>query len=147
MTRINVFRTSKLFSRLFIILGLLFSIFGILLFIKSLSDGFDTRFPSGDWNSVTFIVQGLLFGAMGFGNLMVKKYFIEWDEFELRFFLPDTKKVEIIKLSEIVSVNIRLFEIQLNLQGKTRTLDLNNLQFEDLRKIKDHFESLNKKSI
>ncbi len=147
MTKINVFRTSKLLSRIFIILGLFFSIIGILLFIKSLSVGFDTRFPSGDWNSVTFIVQGLLFVAMGVGNLMVKKYFKEWDEYELHFFLPDTKKVEIIKLSEIVSVNIRLFEIQLNLQDRTRTLDLNNLQFEDLRKIKDHFESLNKKSI
>jgi hypothetical protein len=86
-----VFRTSKLFSRLFIILGCLFAIIGILLFINSLSDGFDTRFPSGDWNSVIFIVQGLLFVAMGVGNLMVKKYFIEWDEIELRFLLHDTK--------------------------------------------------------
>ena len=146
MTRINVFRTSKLFSRLFIILGCLFTIIGILLFIKSLSDGFDTRFPSGDWNSVTFIVQGLLFVAMGIGNLMVKKYFIEWDEIELRFLLPNSKKIEVINLTDIISVEIKLYEIQLNLQDRVRTLDLNNLQFEDLRKIKEHFESLNKKN-
>jgi hypothetical protein len=146
MTRINVFRTSKLFSRLFIILGCIFAIFGILLFIKSLSDGFDTRFPSGDWNSVTFFVQGLLFITMGVGNLMVKKYFIEWDDIELRFLLPKTKKIEVIKLSDIVSVNIKLFEIQLNLQDRIKTLDLSKLQFEDLKKIKEQFESFNKKS-
>jgi len=146
MTRINVFKSSKLFSRLFIILGCIFAILGILLFIKAISNGFDTHFPSGDWNSLTFMIQGLLFIMMGVWNLLVKKYFIEWNEDELRIFLPDTKKVEIIKLSEIVSVNIRLFEIQLNLHDRIRTLDLNNLQFEDLRKIKEHFESFNKKS-
>jgi len=126
-------------------LGCSFSIIGILLLIKAISNGFDSHFPSGDWNSLIFIIQGLLFIIMGAGNLLVKKYFIEWNEDELRFFLPDTKKVEIIKLSEIVSVNIRLFEIQLNLHDRIRILDLNNLQFEDLRKIKEHFESLNKK--
>lgn len=146
MTRINVFKSSKLFSRLFIILGCIFAILGILLFIKAISNGFDTHFPSGDWNSLTFMIQGLLFIMMGVWNLLVKKYFIEWNEDELRIFLPDTKKVEIIKLSEIVSVNIRLFEIQLNLHDRIRTLDLNNLQFEDLRKIKEHFESFNKKT-
>ena len=146
MTRINVFKSSKLFSRLFIILGCIFAILGILLFIKAISNGFDTHFPSSDWNSLTFMIQGLLFIMMGVWNLLVKKYFIEWNEDELRIFLPDTKKVEIIKLSEIVSVNIRLFEIQLNLHDRIRTLDLNNLQFEDLRKIKEHFESFNKKS-
>jgi len=144
MTRINVFKTSKLFYRLFIILGGTFVIIGVLLLLKSLSDGFDTHFPSGNWNSVTFIIQGLLFVAMGVGNILVKKYFIQWDENELRFLLPDTKKIEIIKLSEIVSVNIKLFEIQIKMQDRMRTIDLSNLQFEDLKKIKEQFDSYNK---
>jgi len=144
MTRINVFKTSKLFYRLFIILGGTFVIIGVLLLLKSLSVGFDTHFPSGDWNSVTFIIQGLLFVAMGVGNILVKRYFIQWDENELRFLLPDTKKIEIIKLSEIVSVNIKLFEIQIKMQDRMRTIDLSNLQFEDLKKIKEQFDSYNK---
>ena len=146
LVRLSVFKTSKLFSRLFIILGCLFLIIGVFLFIKSLSTGFDTRFPSGDWNSVISFIQGLLFIAMGVGNLMVKKYFIEWDGIELRFFLPNSKKIEVIKISDIVSVNIKLFEIQLNLQDRIKTLDLSNLHFEDLKKIKEQFESFKKKS-
>jgi hypothetical protein len=142
MTRINVFKTSTTFSRFFIILGSIFTVLGILLIIKALINGFNTKFPSGDWNSVFFTIQGLLFIIMGAGNLSVRKYYIEWDDNELKFLLPDTKRVETIKLGDIISVRIRLFEIELKLPDKTRTLDLNNLQFEDLKKIKEKFENI-----
>jgi hypothetical protein len=79
---------------------------------------------------------------MGAGNLSVRKYYIEWDDNELKLLLPYTKKLETIKLGDIISVAIRLFEIELKLPDKTRTLDLNNLQFEDLKKIKEKFEDI-----
>lgn len=142
MNRINVFKTSTVFSKFFIVFGAIFTTLGLLLLIKALSGGFNTRFPSGDWNSVLFIIQGLLFILMGAGNLSVRKYYIEWDDNELRFLLPDTRKVETIKIIDIVSVTNRLFEIELELPDKTRTLDLNNLQFEDLRMIKEKFEKI-----
>jgi hypothetical protein len=142
MTRINVFKTSTTFSRLFIISGSIFTLLGILLIIKSLINGFNTKFPSGDWNSVFYTIQGLLFIIMGAGNLSVRKYYIEWDDIELKFLLPDTKILETIKLGDITSVTIKLFEIELKLSDKTRTLDLNNLQFEDLKKIKEKFEDI-----
>ena len=144
MTRINVYRTSTVLSKFFIVFGSIFTLLGILLLIKALINGFNIHFPSGDWNSVTFTIQGLLFIIMGAGNLSVKKYFIEWDDKELRFLLPNTKKLEKVNLADIISVNIRLFEIELNLQNQKRILDLNNLQFEDLKKIKAKFETLKK---
>ncbi len=140
MTRINVFKISTFLSKFFIVFGAVFTVMGILLLIKALINGFNTKFPSGDWNSVLFTFQGVLFIAMGAGNLSVRKYYIEWDVDELKFLLPDTKKLEIIKIRDIISVRIRLFEIELKLSDKTRTLDLNNLQFEDLKKIKEKFE-------
>lgn len=142
MKRINVYKTSTVFSKFFIVFGAIFTILGILLLIKALPNGFNTTFSSGDWNSVLFTIQGLLFILMGAGNLSVRKYYIEWDDNELRFLLPDTKKVETIKIIDIVSVTNRLFEIELELPDKTRTLDLNNLQFEDLRMIKEKFENI-----
>ena len=142
MTRINVFKTSTFLSKFFIVFGAFFTIIGILLLIKALINGFNTKFPSGDWNSVLFTFQGLLFIIMGTGNLSVRKYYIEWDDNELQFLLPDTKKLETIKLEDIISVTIRLFEIDLKLPDKTRTLDLSNLQFEDLKKIKEKFEDI-----
>lgn len=143
MTRINVFKTSTKLSKFFIVFGAVFATLGIALLIKAIINGFDTRFPEGNWNSVLFTFQGLLFILMGVGNLSVRKYYIEWDENKLKFLLPDTKKVEIIQLSDIKSVSIRLFEIELKLPDKNRTLDLSNLQFEDLKKIKEKFELYN----
>jgi hypothetical protein len=142
MTRINVFKTSTFLSKFFIVFGAFLTIIGILFLIKALINGFNTKFPSGDWNSVLFAFQGLLFIIMGAGNLSVRKYYIEWDDYELQFLLPDTKSLETIKLGDIISVTIRLFEIELKLPDKTRTLDLSNLQFEDLKKIKEKFEDI-----
>ena len=144
MTRIKVFKTSTVFARFFIIFGSFFSILGIVLIVKASSSGFNFQFPSGDWNSVIYTLQGFLFIIMGTANLINNKYYIEWDDTELSFLLPDTKKMEKIQFSDIISVDIRLFEIQLNIPDKTRILDLNNLQFEDLRKIKEKFEAINK---
>jgi len=79
---------------------------------------------------------------MGSGNLSVRKFYIEWDEEELRFLLPGTKKPEAVRLEDIISVTIRLFEIEFQLSDRTRTLDLSNLQFEDLKMIKEKFEEI-----
>jgi len=142
MTRINVFKTSTFLSKFFIVFGGIFAAIGITYLIIALTNGFNTSFPSGDWNSVFFTFQGLLFVIMGAGNLSVRKYYLEWDDNQLRFLLPDTKKPETIELEDIKTVTIRLFEIELQLSDKTRSLDLSNLQFEDLRKIKEKFEDI-----
>jgi hypothetical protein len=143
MTKIKVFKTNRVLSIFFLVFGAVFTILGTALIIKASIKGFDIKFPSGDWNSVIYTIEGLLFIIMGSATLINKKYFIEWDQNELRFLLPDTKKIETIKFEDITSVNTRLFEIHLTLGDKTRILDLNNLQFEDLRKIKEKFEELN----
>ena len=142
MERIRVFKVLKVLTRIFIILGTIATILGLSLFIKSLINGFNTKFPSGDWNSVFFTVQGLLFVIMGYSNLKNRKYYIEWDDKELRFLLPDTKKVESVPFSEIISVKIKLFEIEITLKDSIRTLNLDNLEFEDLKKVKKKFEDL-----
>ena len=80
--------------------------------------------------------------ARWIGYKISRKYFIEWDEDELRYLLPATKKLEAIKFADIHSVRVKLFEIELQLAEGTRNLDLSNLQFKDLKKIKERFESL-----
>ncbi len=144
MERIRVSKVYPGLSKFFIIFGSIFSILGFCLLIKSLISGFNVKFPSGDWNSVTFIVQGFLFILFGNSNLKSGRYFIEWDDNELRFLLPDAKKVEAIKFDQIHSINIRLFEIELKLENCTRTINLDNLQFEDLRKVKEKFERISR---
>lgn len=144
MTRINIFRSSTFLSKFFIGFGSGLSIIGILLLVKALINGFNVKLLSGDWSYVLFTVQGLLLLLVGSWNLAVRKYFIEWDDVELRFLLPDTRRLDTIKIDQIISVTIRLFEIEIKLKDKTKVLDLNNLQFEDIKKIKEKFEDLRK---
>lgn len=142
MERIRVFKVRTVLARFFIILGAITTIFGLLLFSFALINGFNTKFPSGDWNSVIYTVQGLLFILMGYLNLKNKRYYLEWDDKELRLLLPDTKQVETILFSEINSVRIKLFEIELKLTDSVRTLKLDNLEIEDLKRVKKKFEDL-----
>lgn len=142
MVRIKVFRTSNIFASLSLGIGALLLLAGIVLIITAITQGFNTQFPSGDWNSVIFTIQGFLFLIMGIGYKISRKYFIEWDEDEIRYLLPATKKLEAIKFADIHSVRVKLFEIELQLAEGTRNLDLSNLQFKDLKKIKERFESL-----
>jgi len=142
MERIKVFKGKDGLAKFFVIFGIFFTLIGLTLFIKNIITGFNFHFPSGDWNSVLFIFQGMLFIIMGASYLKNRKYFIEWDDRELRFLLPDTKVVETVKIAEIQSVNIKLFEIELKLINGFKNLNLENLQFEDIKKIKEKFEKI-----
>lgn len=108
--------------------------------------GFNFHFLGGDWIWVLFSIQGILFIISGYSNINNQKYFIEWDGKELRFLLPDTGKQETIKFDQIESLNIRLFEIELKLTNGKRILNLGSLQFEDIKRIKQKFESMAHKS-
>ncbi|MBZ9786934.1 hypothetical protein LB456_05630 [Psychroflexus sp. CAK57W] len=144
MTRVKIYRFSKILSKVFIGFGIVILLLGIFTIIKSMTSEFNTEFLSGDWNAVLNIIQGIVFITLGTLNLTKGKYFIEWDDSQLRFLLPDTKQLEKIEFSEIKSVNIKLFEIELQLDNRKHTLDLNNLEDEDLKKIKAKFKSFKK---
>lgn len=144
MIRVKIYRFSKILSKVFIGFGIVILLLGIFTVIKSMTSEFNTEFLSGDWNAVLNIIQGIVFITLGTLNLTKGKYFIEWDDSQLRFLLPDTKQLEKIEFSEIKSVNIKLFEIELQLDNRKHTLDLNNLEDKDLKKIKDKFKSFKK---
>jgi hypothetical protein len=143
MTRIRVFRSYSLIFRFFLIFGSINALLGLFMLIRGVKNGFNTIFPSDDWNGVIFLAEGLLFIIMGAINLANNKYYIEWDENELRLLMPDTKKPETIKFNEIKSVDIMLFEIQLKLKDRLRNLELNTLRPVDLQRIKKRFEEIN----
>jgi hypothetical protein len=144
MTKINVFKISKGYSKFIIISGSVLAAIGVFIIARGIIKGFDYNFPKGDWYPVWPVLQGTLLIIIGAGNLLRRKYYIEWDENEVKFFLPGTKKAEIIKIADIVSADIRLYEIKLNLLDGIKNIDLNDLQFEDIKRIKEKFGSINR---
>ncbi|SDH04282.1 hypothetical protein [Psychroflexus sediminis] len=144
MTRVKLYRFSKVLSKFFIGLGIVILLLGMMTTVKSTNDEFNTEFPSGDWNAVLNIIQGIVFITFGTLNLTKGKYFIEWDETHLRFLRPGSKHPESIELSDIQSVDIRLFEIILHLPDRTQKFDLNALDDDHLKTIKAKFKRFKK---
>jgi len=146
MTRINVFSYPVWAARMFVGLGVLMILLGIIQFIFAINDGFDPVFRSGDWGSVFSVFQGILFIIMGTVGRINRRYYLEWDEDEMRYLVPGMKQSVSIKFADIKSVQLRLFEVRIHLAEGIRVLDLNNLQFEDLRNVKEKFEMLARSS-
>ena len=96
MGKIKIFKGNRVLAKFFVILGIIFTILATAILIKSVIDGFNTKFPSGNWSPVLFTIQGILFIFMGYSYLKSGKYYIEWDDNELHFLLPDVKSVETI---------------------------------------------------
>lgn len=141
MTRVKVFKNPKFFAKFSIGLGIVMLLLGIISSIQFITGEFNTEFPSPDWNAIIYVIQGFIFIGFGVYMLRNRKYFIEWDDNQLRFLIPGNKRVETLDLSEVQSVEVKLFEIILHLPNRTQKIDLNGLEYEDLKKIKAKFES------
>jgi hypothetical protein len=144
MERIRVKRISLFLTWTLLVIAVANSILGIAFLIKNISIKPDTEGSNGIVNAIFMILQGGIFIVWGIINLNSRKYYIEWDDTEITLLLPDTKKLEKIRLSDIQSVKIKLFEVELNYCGLMRTLDLNSVSSDDLKKIKNKFENISK---
>jgi len=141
MERIQIFKRLKglLF---FMIFGLISFLFGMTMLISSLKFGFKTEFLGGDWNYVFYTLQGIIFFTLGHSSKKYEKYFIEWDNKELKYFLPKNKTEEIVVISDIKGLSINLYEIKILLPEAEKTLSLENVQYKELRRIKEKFEEI-----
>lgn len=95
-----------------------------------------------EWTSVLYFIQGLSLVLMGLFQLRSRKYYIEWSADELNCFLSRKKGIERIRIADIKSVEIKLFEIHIKLKEEEIVINLENAQFKSIRKIKDMFEEL-----
>jgi hypothetical protein len=137
MERFKIYKGKKGYAKFMIVLGGIFLILGIFLIINSGTDD-----STLNWSSVPYTLQGILFIFLGYVLLRSDKYFIEWDEVQMNYLLPNMKSAESILFSEIRGIKIKLFEIQLDLEHTRKTLNLENLQFEEIRSLKQKFEDM-----
>jgi len=85
---------------------------------------------------------GLFLLAMGFVSLKNNKYFFEWDDEELAYLLPKNKIIEHIKIADIKDISIASFEITIKLANTEKKLNLANIEFAELQKIKVKLEQI-----
>lgn len=69
--------------------GLVFFLFGVSFLVYFLVQGFDWRFPDGNWIVGVFIFQGFFPFANHYSRLKNDSYSLEWEVDRLRYFLPN----------------------------------------------------------
>ena len=137
MERLKIYKVKRGFSNFLVVFGSIFLIIGLGLIIKSVIDKTNI-----EWISITSSVQGILFIIMGYMNLRSEKYFIEWDDTQVKYLLPNTNQIESINFSEIRNVRIDLFEIHLDLGELEKTINIENLQFKHIKSLKHKFKEI-----
>jgi hypothetical protein len=100
------------------------------------------------WPYLLFSFQGLL--LLFQANIAIKnrRYFVEWDEQQIRYWLPKTPGIESVSFSDIHSVVINKLSIDMLLKnGETKNMSLKSLFLPQKRKVKERFETFQKNVI
>jgi hypothetical protein len=79
---------------------------------------------------------------MGIAILRKEGCFVGWDENRIQYFLPGNKSIETIRISEITGIELKVHEINIQLNDTVKVLDLNNVEHKPLIRIKSYFKKL-----
>lgn len=142
MEHLNIYKANKRIAYALLTIGAIFLVTGMGTLIETKFAAFRTTFYMINWNPVIFTVQGILFSFMGYLSLRSMKYFFQWDEETLTWLLPGNRQAETVQLADIRGVSIHLFEIRLELADGEKTIHLDNVQFTEIRRIKEKLEEI-----
>lgn len=143
MTFIRVYKHNKTAMRIFMGLGAVLLLLGIGLFV------YDTWFMEDEkdfWvkvNYITLAFQGVVAWLVGFKTIRNEKYFVEWDDEIIRWWLPRHKEIETIKIEDILSVEKKdNLMINLGLKDAQKTFSLKFFFYPERKMIADKFEAI-----
>lgn len=136
MERIQLFHAKKLTIRFLLAGSIFFFLFGISHLIYALINGFEVGFP-GDWMSVIFIIQGILYVIWTNSEARKSRYFISWDKKVLKYLLPNNKTLVSLAISEIESVKMNGIEICIQTKEDKQKLRLEYIEWKELNGVKE----------
>ena len=140
METVKVFKPRKNSVWFFILFGSAILIFGAAGTVIAFNSGFRTPFFGGDWIYLIQILQGVIFINMGYAIMKKGRCFVGWDENEIRYLLPGCKEFVTIRIADITDISLKLFEVRIWVNDTVKKLDLKDIEYNPLRKIKDHFK-------
>jgi len=137
MERLKIYKGKKGIAHFSIVFGSIFLLFGLGRIINSAMNKTNV-----EWTSITFTLQGILFIFFGYNILRAGKYFIEWNDVQMNYLLPNTKGIETIVYSQVKGVQIDLFEIKVDLGESKKIINIENLEFEHIKSLKQKFQDI-----
>lgn len=140
MTRIRAIKRNKGLEKVLLIIGSLLLLVSLIMFIIDVFLNSNADFKP--FNYILLFIQGVLLIVLASFNTLYRKYYIEWDDEIIEYYLPKVKGPVRIEISEIKSIEIKLFEIHLEEGNDFRIMDLEHVDFEEIKAIKSKFEEI-----
>ena len=119
MERIQVYKINPIINFVTKSFAVLYLVWGVWGLISLYFTPGKKTFLGGQISFFGYIIQGILFFALVYSNLKKGRYFIEWDDKQIRYLLNHDRQVNTIQISEITGVSIKLSAILI--LGKERT--------------------------
>jgi hypothetical protein len=140
MERHYVHEANKGLAYILIIIGVSLACVALGLLIKSMITGPENE--ALEWTNIFYLIQGASLVFLGLYHLRKRKYYIEWNREEIKIYLPGYKEIDMVQISDIKGLEIKLFEVLIHMEKGDKRIDLEHVEFESIRSIKDKFEEI-----
>ena len=140
MTRITAIKRNKGLEKVLQIIGILLVVVSIIMFITDVF--LNSNADLEPLNYILLFIQGVLLIVLASFNTRYRKYYIEWDDEIIEYYLPKVKHPVRIEISDIKNIDIKLFEIHLDVGGDVKIMDLEHVDFEEIKSVKSKVEAI-----
>jgi hypothetical protein len=142
-TYIQVYKNRSKYSKLYLILCLLFMSAGALGLILDFIFNISLIPVINNASYFILISNGATSFWIVWDSMKKSKYFVTWNESEINYLLPKSDHTESIKIENIQSISINRSEINIELNNNHKKhFNLNHFFFPERKQIVGFFEGL-----
>lgn len=141
MEKIQLFKFKKTSFRLLIGAAIFFLLFGIGDFVIAINDGFNFEFL-GDWMSVIFVIQGILYFFMAREIRQRAQLFIGCDDVAFKYLIPKSKTVQSVAIADLKQLRMDGIDIYFQVKGTVHHIRLEGIEWQKLNRIKAFINDL-----
>ncbi|MGZ2371648.1 hypothetical protein ACXR6G_17850 [Ancylomarina sp. YFZ004] len=135
MERIQLFKFNKISFRFLLGAAIFFLLFGIGDFVIAIIGGFEFEFP-GDWRSVLFIIQGIIYCIWAYDVRRKTRFFIECNEKEFKYLIPKSKTLKCVAIADMEELKMDGIDIRFLAKEKEHHIRLEHIEWKELNLVK-----------
>ncbi len=142
MTFIRVSRHNKTAIRFFMGLGVVLFFLGLGLLVYATWFAEEGKVTLYTGNYIFLALQGVVAWVVGLYTIRNEKYFLEWNDEFIRWWLPRRKEIETLRIADIRSVRTDRNKIVVELENTQKNFNLNFFFYPERKMIADKFEGI-----
>jgi len=135
MEKVQLFKFNKISFRFLLGAAIFFFLIGAVHATNAIINGFKFDFP-GDWMSVIFIFQGILYLIWVRDIRRKTRFFIECNEKEFKYLTPKSKNLRCIDIADLEKLKMDGIEIYIQAKGVEHLIRLEFIEWQELNRVK-----------